>query len=353
MKKIFKYVCLIFTLSLCLSACSKKSGIKQEKEKLLITAEIYPFYEWTKNIVKDKADVVLLISDGTDIHNWQPVAKNMLLLTQETDLFIHAGGESDFWVEKISGQMKKNGVEELNLMKENESVLLKVLEPHHHDHEGHHHDGDHDADDHYEHHDSDAAHDHENDDHHDSNYDHVTGYDADEYDEHIWLSLSRAAKFVECITEKVCEMDPDNSDYYRANAGEYAHEIYSTHEKIKEVMKGKTQKTLVIADRNPFAYFADDYGLKIIAAFSGCSAESEAGFEVVNRLSNEVDEHKLSSIGRTETGNDKLLLTVERSTKEKNHRYYVLNAMQGKTGEGETYLSIMERNGEVLKEALD
>ena len=92
------------------------------------------------------------------------------------------------------------------------------------------------------------------------------------------------------------------------------------------------------------------------AAFSGCSAESEASFETIVFLAGKVDELGLSTIMTIEGNNNKIAETVRDNTKSKDQKILVLDSMQSITSadiaDGRTYLSVMESNLEVLKEAL-
>lgn len=96
---------------------------------------------------------------------------------------------------------------------------------------------------------------------------------------------------------------------------------------------------------------ADDYGLKYFAAFAGCSAESEASFQTIKFLAGKVDELNLPCVMTIEGSDKKIADTIIANTAAKNQKILVLNSMQGKV-DGETYLSIMEKNLEVLREAL-
>ncbi len=101
----------------------------------------------------------------------------------------------------------------------------------------------------------------------------------------------------------------------------------------------------------------DDYGLSYYAAFAGCSAESEASFETISFLSKKVDELGLHCVLTIEGKNHKIAETVINNTKEKNQKILVMDSMQSTTSKdvanGTTYLSVMEKNLSVLKEALN
>ena len=68
--------------------------------------------------------------------------------------------------------------------------------------------------------------------------------------------------------------------------------------------------TLLFGDRFPFRYLVDDYGLNDYAAFSGCSAESEASFETVVFLAGKVDELGLTRVLTIEGTNHRIAETI-------------------------------------------
>lgn len=322
-------VCLVFA-----AGCGKKNnaGGTAASEKIKVVTTVYPVYEWTKAVAGDAADVEFLIRGGTDLHSFTPSAKDIIKVTgNETDLFVYIGGESDFWIEKLQDKMKANGVASLNLMQVNKEILI-AEEEHHHDHE----------------HCEECEHDHEN--------------EKNEYDEHVWMSIEKAMKFVDCICDKLCEVDGENAervDLYKKNAADYKNKLdeinmkfaavtekYNLYETPEQIL----DKTIIVADRNPFVYLAEDYGLNIAAAFHGCSAETEASFETIMKLAHEADKHNVKAIVITETGNDKIAKTVIENCKNKDLKIVTLNAMQGKMQKDETYLSVMEENLKVIRE---
>ena len=113
-----------------------------------------------------------------------------------------------------------------------------------------------------------------------------------------------------------------------------------------------TKGTLVFGDRFPFLYLAGDYGLDYYAAFVGCSAESEASFETVIFLANKVDELGLGCVMKLEGGDGKLAQTVVENTADKTAAVLELDSMQSTTSLDDDYLSVMENNLRMLKDAL-
>jgi zinc transport system substrate-binding protein len=177
-----------------------------------------------------------------------------------------------------------------------------------------------------------------------------------EYDEHIWLSLRNASVLTDHIAGAIAEADAANADAYMANAEAYKEKLDSLDAEYQEAVSAAEKDTLLFGDRFPFRYMTDDYGLSYFAAFPGCSAETEASFETIVFLADKVNELSLSSILTIEGSDHKIAETIRESTKSRDQQILTMNSMQSTTLEdaegGTSYLSIMEDNLEVLKEAL-
>ena len=189
---------------------------------------------------------------------------------------------------------------------------------------------------------------------------HMEGHDhehEEETDEHVWLSLKNAETLVGAISNALQELDPDNKDTYAANTSAYIEKLSTLDGEYQQAVDAASTKTVLFGDRFPFRYLVDDYGLSYYAAFAGCSAESEASFETVSFLAKKVDELKLPCVLTIEGKNHKIAETIVENTAEKNQKILTMDSMQSTTSEdvanGTTYLSVMEQNLGVLKEALD
>ena len=112
----------------------------------------------------------------------------------------------------------------------------------------------------------------------------------------------------------------------------------------------------MFADRFPFRYLVDDYGLSYYAAFSGCSADTQASFDTIIFLTDKVNELGLHSILTIENSDDKIANTIIQNTQSRDQQVRTLNSMQTVTSNdlasGTTYLSIMKENLSVLSAAL-
>ena len=300
-----------------------ESSSSESDNKLKIVATIFPEYDWTREILGDRlkdVDLTLLLDNGTDLHSFQPAVKDIMKVSS-CDLLIYVGGESDQWIEDALKSAANPDIKTINLMetlkdfiKEEETV--EGMQEKHHSHEE----------------------------------------DEKEYDEHVWTSLRNASAAAEVIADTLAELDPENSDIYKENLRSYQGELSSLDNEYQKTVDQSTHKTLLFADRFPFRYLVDDYGISYYAAFSGCSAESEASFKTITFLAEKVDELGLKEVFTIEKSDDRIAETVIENTRDKDQKVAVLNSMQSITSEeiadGTTYLSIMEDNLKELKAAL-
>lgn len=178
-----------------------------------------------------------------------------------------------------------------------------------------------------------------------------------ELDEHVWLSLKNAQTLTRYIADRLGEVDAKNADLYEANLAAYQDKLIDLYKEFNNVVSSSANRTLLFADRFPFRYLVDEYGLDYYAAFSGCSAETEASFETIVFLADKVNALDLSSVMVIETSDQSIAKTVVQNTKNKNQKILVLNSLQSVTAAdiaaGASYLGMMEENLAVLNEALN
>ncbi|MCC8074270.1 MAG: metal ABC transporter substrate-binding protein [Clostridiales bacterium] len=328
MKKIIS--CLLTVLMVCslFSACSggtSETDTENSNEKISIVCTIFPQYDWAKQILGDLADDVeltLLLDSGVDLHNYQPTSEDIVKVSK-CDLFIYVGGESDEWVDDTLAQATNENMVTINLLdtlgsdaKEEETVEgMEIEEEEEEDADG-----------------------------------------EAEYDEHVWLSLKNAEILCSEIADKIAEIDSDNAEAYSENASQYISSLSELEAEYQNVVDNAATTTLLFADRFPFRYLADDYGLSYYAAFSGCSAETEASFETIKFLAEKVDELDLKYVMTLEDSDCDIANTVISSTENQNQEILSMNSMQSITAtdieNSANYLDIMEENFETLKTAL-
>ena len=308
---------------LCLALilpCLAGAPARAEGKKLKVVATVFPVYDWAREIIgeSDHAELTLLLGKGVDLHSFHPGARDMMQVAT-ADVFIYVGGESDLWVKDALAEAVRPDQIAVNLM-ETPGLALRDEE-------------------------------------------YVEGMQREEEeeealpDEHIWLSVRNAMCLTEAIAEALAQADPDCAEIYRANAAAYTEKLRALDAAYTEAVSEAKYDTLLFGDRFPFRYLTEDYGLNYYAAFAGCSAESEAGFETIVFLAKKLDELGLPAVLTIENSDPRVARTVISASRAKNQRILVLDSMQGTKAEdaedGTTWLSVMESNLQVLREALN
>ncbi|WP_461248735.1 metal ABC transporter substrate-binding protein, partial [Treponema sp. R6D11] len=102
-----------------------------------------------------------------------------------------------------------------------------------------------------------------------------------EYDEHIWTAPANAIKLVSAIADKLSGADAKNKNAYKYNADKYIKEIKKVDDSIKSIIKNGKRDKIVVADKFPFRYFVDEFNLKYVAAFPGCSDQTDASAKTI------------------------------------------------------------------------
>ena len=316
-----------------------------ETKKLSVVTTIFPEYDWVRQIAGDNMDnieLAMLLDNGVDLHSYQPTVDDIVKIS-ECDMFIYVGGESDEWVEDALQEAVNKDMAVVNLLEvlgdavKEEEVVEGMQEEDDHDHE-------------------DEDHDHEDEDHDHEEYEHHHEEGEIEYDEHVWLSLRNTVVLCQEIADQLGVIDPANKDAYAANAAAYIGKLNALDAQYEAAVSAAPVKTILFGDRFPFRYLVDDYGLDYYAAFVGCSAETEASFETIVFLANKVDELGLGTVLTIESADGKIAQTIVQNTAAKSAQILQMDSMQSTTSQdvknGKTYLSAMEGNLEVLKQAL-
>lgn len=333
-------------LVILFSGCASGGGpAVTEGGRIQILCTSFPLYDWTRQITagcEEHIEVLLLMDQGTDPHNYQPTTEDIVRIS-EADIIVCVGGESDRWMEDVMTSVPKERRDAQRYI-----ALMEVLESSLREEEyveGMQEDADGQT---YGEHDGREVH---------------RGGDAEErdmdvaeYDEHIWLSLKNASVCVQAIAAVVAELDQNDSRTVTENASGYLAMLEELDGQYESMVSEAPFGRVLFADRFPFLYLMKDYGLEYDAAFPGCSTETEASFETVIFLAGRLDEYDLPAVLVMEDGNQRIAETVIANTADKDQEILALDSMQSVTaadiGQGVTYLSVMQENLEVLRTAL-
>ena len=325
-----RILCLILMFALALFTLSGCSKGEQEDGKLKIVCTVFPQYDWMRNIIgeTDRVELTLLISNGNDMHSYEPSAADIMKIA-DCDMIVYLGEGIDGWV---SEAIERSGREDLKkiALAECEGVTLRNI--------------------------SSASHTHDHGEHDD--HDEHEGHDHGALDEHLWLSLNNATALTEALCDAICELDPENAHSYRDNAERYILALADLRLDFEAAVSRAdgNKRFMLFCDRFPFVYLMEELGIDYSAAFEGCSADVDADFVTVLRLIEEAEEHGVDFVAMTESSDGARARTVANAIKDREVGLLTLDSMQAVSKKeiegGYSYLSIMRENLRVLSVAL-
>ncbi len=293
-------LCLLLTFVGCNTA-PQSSGVK-------IVCSVFPQYDFLREITKG-ADVSLslLLRPGQESHDFDPSSQDIAAV-HNCDMFVYVGGESDSWIDKTLQTVDATDKTVLKLM---DMVEPLCEEAHEHAHE-------------------------------------------ETYDEHVWTAPKNAVIIVDKLLTALVAADAQNAELYRKNAAEYTAKLQALDANFEQVVKTAKRNTIVVADRFPLLHFVERYGLSYHAAFAGCATSVEPASADVQALIDTVKTENIPIIFQMELSAGQVAQTVQESTGCEIRTFYAChNLSKIDFQNGETYLSLMQKNLTTLKEALN
>ena len=298
-----------------------KNTQKKDDNKIQIVSSNFASYDFLRAIIgeNDKIELTFLLGAGKDTHSYDPTAQDLITI-QNADLFVYVGGETENWSKKVLESLDNKNGKIICIADYVETIKEQEI------------DG-------AEHEENQEENEHE----------------EGAFDEHIWTSPSNAIAMVNSLKDAIIEIDNANKEKYEENAKNYISKIKEVDQKIQEIVDNKIRDRLIFADKMPMQYFINYYKLQVSAAFSGCSTETEPSASTIAYLENKVKEEKIPVVLYIELNDGRVAKTIA------NEAGNGCQALQIQTlhnisledfNNGETWVSLMTRNIDVLQKAL-
>ncbi len=281
--------------------------VERSTGKISVVTTIFPYYDFARSVSKGTCDVDMLLKPGSDVHSFDPTPSDILKI-RNADLFIYNGGESDEWVDSILESLGDTDKPVVMKMTDYVKPLTEM-----------------DADHHAE----------------------------DEEDEHIWTSLDNAKTLVSKISDEVSKLDQKHKTVYNINGLDYIEKISKVQSEIENTVNSSESKKIVVGDRFPLLYFATEFSLDWECAFPGCSTETEPSLDRLSKLTDTIEKDKIKTILKLEMSENKVADTLADETNTKVRTFYSAESVSKEEfANNVTYVDLMERNNNALKEAL-
>lgn len=269
---------------------SQSVNSNEDSNKETIYASFYPIYNLTKQIAGDKFNVKSFTNLNTEVHDFEPSAKDMAELSKAKVLFL-SGADLESWKDKVEEASK---IEMVDTSKGIDLIKTEDEEDHDHEHEDSQED---------EHEDSEKEEDHDHEDGEEEHHHHHGLYDP-----HVWLSPKNGIIQAKNIADKLSEIDPENKDYYMGNFEKIKKELEEIDKNYGEKLKNKENKKFLV-DHEAFSYLARDYGLEQIPLTS-ITSTNEADAKTMKDAIDYVKKEKISAIFYEKGGSDKNVKTL-------------------------------------------
>lgn len=300
--------------------CFLMTSVFAEK-RLSIAVTFNAMEELTKAVVKDLADVSLIIPEGMEPHEAEPTPQNLAFLTN-ADVLIYNGFGMEFYLDKV---LKAVNNKNLVLVEASKGVKPIKIDDDHYDY-----DDDHDYDD-----DDD-----DDDDHHLGHHHHG------DIDPHTWLSLQASRIMVRNIESNLSKLDGKNAKAYNKNANLYIKQLDNLYNEYNKKFRSLKNKNLVTSHA-AFAYLCRDFKL-VQNSITDVFAEGEPNARQLAKLVEYCRKHKVKTIFSEETANQALAQTLSNEVAGKVVKIYTIETKE----DNMSYLKRMEENLKKIYENL-
>lgn len=291
---------LILTLLIISGCTTNPTNIS----KIQIVTSIYPMTEFTKKIVKDKAEVTQLLPLSQEAHSWEPSAQDILIL-EKADIFVYNGHGMEHWVDKVLESLDNK---ELVVVESSHS--LEALESHEHD-------------------------------------DHNHGA----LDPHTWVSPLNALEQTKTIAEAIMSFDAINKDFYQDNLQQITQDFQQLDKEYRDTVSTFSKKEFVVT-HEAFGYLGEAYGLQQIG-IEGIVPTSEPEPSRIAEIIQLVKDKKITTIFFEELVNPAVATTIANEANVVVDSLNPLGTLSKENIENnDDYFSVMRKNLEALKKAL-
>ena len=306
-----KRICILL-LCACVLFCALACHPPEiDNQKPTVVCTIFPQYDFIRSIAGDRVNLVMLAKPGSEVHGFDPSLSELSMIL-DCDLFVYVGGETDRWVADLLRTNGKdlNAVALIDLCETVDEELTPGMQG--------------------------------------------EAEEEPEVDEHVWTSPKNAIRITEGLCDALCGILPDDADALKANAAAYIGELSALDADFHDVMQNAKRYTVVFAERFPFRYFCDEYGLTAYAALPGCSSNEEVSISTVSYLIDRVRTEALPGVFVIEFSDGKIAQTIADATGTQVWTLHSChNVSRADFDAGVTYLDLMRQNLETLKKAVN
>ena len=293
----------IWTIGLLLSGALGMAACGEGGSgKIKIAASFAPVYDFAKRIAGDKAEVLNVVGDA-EPHEFQLNESRKMAFIESADLFLMFGHGIDPWAVNLNAkaqfEVAQNVTFKTNLISRDEGVE----------------------------------------------------------DPHAWLSFQRDKIMLKNIADKICEIDPANAEYYKSNLSTALTSFEAVEASYSAFLKdGNLESPYIVTSHEAFGYLASEFGLTQVGI--GDLADHEPSSSRLKEIVDFIQNNGVRYLFLEELDSPGFVQTVvsELAKRDYSVEYRELSCYECVSDKdyekGEDFLSLMNKNLEVLKECL-
>ncbi|MCB2292710.1 metal ABC transporter substrate-binding protein [Clostridium algoriphilum] len=302
-KKLITFVLLSATI-LTFTACGNKKAVEntnvktQGKVKVVVTFNA--MREIAAAIGKDKVDIVTIIPNGTEPHDFEPKAKDLETLSK-AKIFVYNGFGMESWVDKVL-----ESVDNKTLITVEASKGLNPIK----------------------------------------NTDSAEKEEHGQYDPHVWISLKGAENQAKNVRDALIKADSSNKTYYDKNYTDFTLKLDALYNEYNEKFKTVSNKNFVTGHA-AFAYLCRDFGLKQNSV-ENVFAEGEPSAKKLKELTDYCKSNKIKTIFVEDMVSTKVSDALAKEVGAKVEKIHTIESKE----DNKDYIKCMKENLDMIYNSL-
>jgi len=293
-----------------------KNVFRMETRKLTIVATVFPLAEFARQIAGGRADVILLLPPGADVHTWMPKVSDVRKL-ESADLLVSIGRGLEPWLATLVRGTAAKAVPQLEA-----AVGLDLMPAGKEERGGQ---DRHPAED---------------------------GHDHGGVDPHVWLDFALDEAIVDALTGAISRLAPDASGLFSENAEILKRRLRSLDEAYRLALNPYRDRSFFLGGHAAFGYLARRYGLVQVAVYGLSPDAGPTPRETAEAISRARAERARTIFYEPSSGDKMARLIASEIGADVRVLYPGHNLTPGQKAGGVTFFKLMESNLENLVHGL-
>lgn len=280
---------------------AENSSKAEAQGKLKVLTTFTVLADMAQNVAGDKLQVESITRIGAEIHGYEPTPSD-LVKAQDANLLLYNGMNLERWFEQFLGN-----VEDVPAV-----LLTAGIEP----------------------------------------IPIAAGPYTDKPNPHAWMSPRNALIYVENIRQAFVELDPDNADYYNANAAAYSEKLKAIDAQLSaDLAQVPAEQRYLVSCEGAFSYLARDYGLKEVYMWP-INAERQFTPKQVQTVIEQVETNDIPTIFCESTVSDEGQKQVAQTAGARFGGNLYVDSLSTADGPVPTFLDLLEYDARTISNGL-